>query len=391
MASPRSERTINRSAAAVIPLFMIAGVVYATWVVVVKVAVEYLIHPSKRYQQLGIPPRHGAAIAILVLYFILLPPMALCYLRTLQIIWTDPGYTSLGQKAEKDTAPGLEQFYTKDVFVCDSQGRPIWCEKCKNWKPDRTHHCSQVGRCVYRMDHFCPWVGGIVSENNLKFFIQFNSYGALYTTFVMIVMAVFLAERKQKAGDVQATWAVALALAAMFCLFSVGMAASTLQLTSQNLTTIENLNRGNAVYYLAALVESPGPVKSPVGRSGYGPGIVTYPNQAHQSQPLQDSGERMRTREYIILQTEAGDNPWDIGPLRNLKSILGDNWYDWLLPIKYSPCTKHDRDDSHFEFGPVVEKLKRQAGLIPQYNSEKPSRHRHKRRHRRHKREEIRT
>ena len=37
MATPRSERTINRSAAAVIPLFMIAAVVYATWVIVVKV------------------------------------------------------------------------------------------------------------------------------------------------------------------------------------------------------------------------------------------------------------------------------------------------------------------------------------------------------------------
>jgi len=69
-------------------------------------------------------------------------------------------------------------------------------------------------------------------------------------------MAVLLAERKRKTGNVQATWAVALALAAMFCLFSVGMAASTLQLTSQNLTTIENLNRENAVYYLAALVDS---------------------------------------------------------------------------------------------------------------------------------------
>ena len=143
----------------------------------------------------------------------------------------------------------------------------------------------------------------------------------------------------------QATWAVALALAAMFCLFSVGMAASTLQLTSQNLTTIENLNRGNAVYYLAALVDSSGPVRSPVGRLGYGPGIVTYPNQAQQPQPLQEPGDRTHMRDYVILQTEPGDNPWDIGQLRNLKSVLGDTWYDWLLPIKYSPCAKHNRDD----------------------------------------------
>ena len=36
----------------------------------------------------------------------------------------------------------------------------------------------QIGRCVHRMDHFCLWVGGAVSENNLKFFILFNSYRA---------------------------------------------------------------------------------------------------------------------------------------------------------------------------------------------------------------------
>lgn len=37
MATLRSERTINRSAAAVIPRFIIAAVVYPTWVIVVKV------------------------------------------------------------------------------------------------------------------------------------------------------------------------------------------------------------------------------------------------------------------------------------------------------------------------------------------------------------------
>ena len=54
-------------------------------------------------------------------------------------------------------APGLEDFYSKDVFVCEGDGRPIWCSKCMNWKPDRTHHCKEVDRCVRKMDHFCPW------------------------------------------------------------------------------------------------------------------------------------------------------------------------------------------------------------------------------------------
>ena len=61
------------------------------------------------------------------------------------------------QPTKDNETPGLEAFYTKDVFVCEDDGRPIWCSKCLNWKPDRTHHCREVDRCVRKMDHFCPW------------------------------------------------------------------------------------------------------------------------------------------------------------------------------------------------------------------------------------------
>jgi palmitoyltransferase len=163
--------------------------------------------------------RHGAAIAIIVIYFVVLLPVLISYFRIIYIIVADPGYVPRGElwyqqhrrsrheavarrrkrskpslgspekKADRswlDTdaelgrggggfgqsynltvspdqrdisapSPGLEQFYTKDVFVCREDGYPIWCSICQNWKPDRTHHCREVGRCVRKMDHFCPW------------------------------------------------------------------------------------------------------------------------------------------------------------------------------------------------------------------------------------------
>jgi palmitoyltransferase len=61
-----------------------------------------------------------------------------------------------GRDGDADS-PGLEQFYTRDVFVCEHDGRPKYCSECQCWKPDRAHHCSAVGRCVLKMDHFCPW------------------------------------------------------------------------------------------------------------------------------------------------------------------------------------------------------------------------------------------
>jgi palmitoyltransferase len=110
----------------------------------------------------------------------------------------DPGDT--GGRASTDTAgirnhpnsPGLELFYTKDVFTCQMDGKPNWCSYCANWKPDRAHHCSSSGRCVYKMDHFCPWVGGIIGEDNFKFFIQFNGYSVLYCIHLLVVMAIYV-------------------------------------------------------------------------------------------------------------------------------------------------------------------------------------------------------
>lgn len=61
-----------------------------------------------------------------------------------------------GTAFELDPA-GLERFYTKDVFVCQDDGRPPYCSTCCQFKTDRAHHCREIDRCVRKMDHFCPW------------------------------------------------------------------------------------------------------------------------------------------------------------------------------------------------------------------------------------------
>ena len=179
--------------------------------------VDYLLRPPITLRS----PRPHAAIGILVAYSILLLLMSSTYFRLFHLVVTSPGYVPRGpqwhdeQKKQKkhtrkrrlspgkngpesatfeekvngstrqataengllhldsipynDRAPGarplagghpspdLRDFYTKDVFVCEGDGRPIWCSTCINWKPDRAHHCREVGRCVKKMDHFCPW------------------------------------------------------------------------------------------------------------------------------------------------------------------------------------------------------------------------------------------
>lgn len=134
-----------------------------------------------------------------------------------------------GGKAYPLNTGGLESFYTKDVFICQPDGRPSYCSTCCQFKTDRAHHCREVDRCVRKMDHFCPWyvppslcyyqwtltvrrVGGVVSETSFKFFIQFVFYTFIFCTFALIVCAVFTAELKREEGRANPHWAVGIGL-----------------------------------------------------------------------------------------------------------------------------------------------------------------------------------
>ena len=171
---------------------------------------DYLLDPPTNFHA----PRPGVAIAILVIHFSLLFSVASTYFRILHTVLANPGFvprprrypkekrkrqdtlwrTEAGPSATDEaqekpgefgtgrnriedlarTSPyqngiieggpnsdgghtGLENFYEKDVFVCEGDGRPRWCSTCQIFKPDRAHHCREVDRCVYKMDHFCPW------------------------------------------------------------------------------------------------------------------------------------------------------------------------------------------------------------------------------------------
>ena len=156
--------------------------------------------------------RHRTAIALLILYSVSLILMVLTYLRVLFVIQFNSGVVPLGalaaERREKEQldkkerrkawaqchgggghdleanryegywpdpnvdSPGLELFYSKDVFICHTDGRPRWCTACSTWKQDRVSHCRDINRCVRKLDHYCPWVGGVVAgtcESHARF------------------------------------------------------------------------------------------------------------------------------------------------------------------------------------------------------------------------------
>ncbi|KAF2758869.1 zf-DHHC-domain-containing protein [Pseudovirgaria hyperparasitica] len=302
--------------ALVVPFLVIGIATYESYLLIGQFAANYLLRQG----------RDGPAIAIIVVTVILYFAWFLPYFRILSTLGTNPGLIPFGPD---DASPlsyrgGLDEFYNKAAYICVSvdEKLPIWCYTCKNWKPDRTHHCSELGRCVRKMDHFCPWVGGCLGETTYKFFIQFLAYAFLDCLFCLITSAVLVAERKRVTGSIPGQWVVAIVLPAVFGFFCFGMLATHIPMLLANRTTIEVLNKSHVVHWLA------------IGTGA----------------------------DRVAKNTSPGENVWDLGPLLNCKQVLGDSYVDWFLPIRNSPCLKKDAE-GEFVFGPVVQRLRGESGL----------------------------
>ena len=400
-------RKANQWTARAIPVFLLAIVGYSSFVVTKIICVDYLLNPPSNGP---VPVRQGAAIAILILYYLLLLPLLVSFFRLLQTVTTNPGCVPRSslyheQKEERETQKRLrlskkpidsaeyqsekrnvnaagataergvpeEKFWKRDIFICNYDGRPPFCSQCFSWKLDRDHHCSEMNRCVRKMDHFCPWVGGIISETSFKFFNQFLFYTALFTLFNLIMVAYFFSDRLRRHQSLNVHWILALAFAALFFLFGAGMFGSSFQLASINTTTVENLTRHRKVHYVAVYLPRPEDTIRQYDASRRTPlRTITYPRPLEEyAMVLQQHGAfvhpdlasdpqlrannlNQQQRTFAIIETQAGMHPWDLGPFENLKSVLGEHLIDWVLPVKSSPCTDHSSPVSMYRLNPKL-------------------------------------
>lgn len=61
-----------------------------------------------------------------------------------------------------------------------------YCQKCKLFKPERSHHCKTCNQCVLRMDHHCPWTYNCVGYGNSGHFLRFLGWVLFATGYVMV-------------------------------------------------------------------------------------------------------------------------------------------------------------------------------------------------------------
>ncbi|KAJ4312137.1 Palmitoyltransferase pfa5 [Fusarium piperis] len=388
-----SNRAETRWTVRLVPFFCAAAIGYATYLTVAHLCVNYLLREKKKT---------ATAVVLLVLYFVFFFLTIATYLRTFLTIQFKTGIVPLTPEREaldqqrqqikkrggdlealpwvppdrNPDSPGLETFYSKDVFVCESDGRPRWCSECRNWKPDRAHHSSDLDRCVRKMDHLCPWVGGVVGENSFNFFVQFTLYCAAFCAVCLAASGYSLHLKMQDGESLDARIVVGIALAGLFCLFTSAMTMTSARFVLTNITNID-LFKKNQVFRLAVRVPQ-------ATRPTDGFQTIVYPlssvppspyviergqlNSVNRSrtatpEPRMSARDQQARRTFAILMTEPGENPWDLGYWGNFKSVMGNSIFEWLLPIRHSPCCNHDSMVSDYEYGPLVEVLKRRYGI----------------------------
>jgi hypothetical protein len=171
-------------------------------------------------------------------------------------------------------------------------GRARFCRVCGVYKPDRTHHSSNVGQCVLEMDHYCPWIRNCVGYRNKKFFFLLISYGAASLIAYVVALAprfLFACERVRSALDffIVFSWILALLLGAALTIFSAFHA----YLIATAYTTIEFCEKRSA-------------------------------------------DESKRTVQGLKVNELYGSSPYDLGLAHNVKHVLGP-WYLALLPVRW--------------------------------------------------------
>ncbi|KAJ2850876.1 Palmitoyltransferase, partial [Coemansia erecta] len=211
----------------------------------------------------------------------------LLYYNYYLAVTESPGHVPLGWEPPLSGANVYE-------LKRDTQ-KPRYCRMCRGYKPPRTHHCAECERCVLKMDHHCPWTNNCVGYFNQSHFLRF-----IYTVDVTCAFAVTLHGLRlwelvvdsyngtyyvrQPTQTEVAFLIINLTLAGLVLLFVGVLSCYHVYLVARNTTTIESREKSRVEKLVRARKCQPTPY------------------------------------------------PYDLGILRNFKSVFGQRVLLWWVP-----------------------------------------------------------
>ena len=119
-----------------------------------------------------------------IISLIFFEPLAIMTIIThILSMFISPGYVPIPFKSNfiSNKLPQTTDFRKKER-------EDLYCKKCHNPRPPRSHHCKICGKCTLKMDHHCQWVANCVGYYNQKNFYQFLFYATVGDFFGFIFL-----------------------------------------------------------------------------------------------------------------------------------------------------------------------------------------------------------
>ncbi|KAJ1844775.1 Palmitoyltransferase [Coemansia sp. RSA 2703] len=208
----------------------------------------------------------------------------LLYYNYYLAVTVPPGHVPLGWEPPRTGANVYE-------LKRDTQ-KPRYCRMCRAFKPPRTHHCVECERCVLKMDHHCPWTNNCVGYYNQAHFLRF-----IYTVDVTCAFAILLHSLRlwelvkdslngtytvrQPTQTEVAFLIINTTLAGLVLLFVGILSGYHLYLVGSNTTTIESREKSRVEKLVRAKRCQPTPYPYDLGfvrnlKSVFGPHVLTW-------------------------------------------------------------------------------------------------------------------
>ena len=118
---------------------------------------------------------------------LLFEPLAIMTIIThMKSMFTSPGYVPIPFKVN-NFSNKLPQNNSNNN-INKKERNDLYCKKCHNPRPPRSHHCKICKKCTLKMDHHCHWVANCVGFYNQKVFYQFLFYSTVGDFFGFIFL-----------------------------------------------------------------------------------------------------------------------------------------------------------------------------------------------------------
>lgn len=212
------------------------------------IAVSFIIISSYLIGMILILPTYdNIGLFLMIPFSILFFLFIYSYFR---IITDGPGYFPFywpnshisTQIDNNDDSPLLHSDDLSPSGIISSTSQTDWVKNRE--RPPRCILSASARRLVVRPDHLCGWTSTWIGKRNHKFFILFNSWGAIYITFFSVIdsLSIYQELQSSEPSPIVSVYLMYIFLAVTFLLMTASFACSQMWMACHNVTSWEEWN-----------------------------------------------------------------------------------------------------------------------------------------------------